>query len=122
VTQPPRETIGSSDLLYRRIVKVHVIDGEVQRNAYYASNGKPDPYASVDLARLTDPNTSAARFGKPDTGIGELEVPSVWELGLSTTHDPEDDWYPHSLIEVVATKELCRALAKATKIIKVPER
>lgn len=58
------ETIEPNDVLYRRLVSFHLKpDGEIT-SAAFKLNGKPDPHASVDLARLTtaeDSRLSACR-------------------------------------------------------------
>lgn len=108
------EIIERDDALFRRIRREHVKDGQVQRNAYYL-NGEPDAQASVDLARLTTSVESAAR-GKLGTGAGRLFASVAIDQGLTVRHDPLGDWYPHSVIDGIATKEHCMRLAEATLI------
>jgi len=112
------ESIGRDDPLFRRIRLEHMKNGRVHRNAYYVRS-RPDSHASVDLARLTSPAASAAR-GKPGTGVGEVLADAAISQGLAVRHDPEPDWHPHSLIEVITSKQQCIILAEATEVVISP--
>src|SRR4051812_3619333 len=76
------ESITDDDWVYRRLA-VHNIrqsDGSVHYNAFIRNSDprgrkrEPDPDVSVDLARLTTPEQSLARAGRPDHGIGALQA------------------------------------------------
>jgi len=112
------ESIRPDDPLFRRIRRVHIVDGRVHRTAYYVRGG-PDAHASADLARLTSPDASAAR-GKQGTGVGVVLAEAAISQGLAVRHDPEPDWYPHSLIEVITSKQHCILLAEATEVVLNP--
>ena len=45
---------------------------------------------------------------------------SAISLGLSVRHDPQPDWRPHSLIEVITSKQQCVLLAEATEVLITP--
>ena len=121
----PVETIGPGDILYRRLLyPEHVYDdGSVRPNAYYLS-GRPDPQASVDLARLTSPEETAARGRRAGAGVGALLADAPLALRLVVRHKPLPDNPAHSTIEGLADtrqhRQLCKELAEATRVIVAP--
>ncbi len=123
--QLPIFAIQDSDELFRRIVKNHLYpDGTVNSNAF-KNSGKPSSQTpvnlkqSVDLARLTTIQASAAR--KPGCGVGQLVAGVPRAHGLQVNHDPEPANPSHSVIAGGFTKAMCRALATATSVVLQPQ-
>jgi hypothetical protein len=115
--------IADDDTLYRRLAPNghHTKpDGSVSSNAYKL-NGRPDPAISVDLARLSSPEESAARALRPGYGIGAITARSAKDLGLVVRHDPTPENPSHSIIEGNKSKENCTKLAERTNVVIEPE-
>jgi hypothetical protein len=111
------ETIAGHDRLYRRLVPQHLRpDGTVNSYAFML-RGQPDPTISVDLARLTTPEETAHRTGKPGAGVGALVAEVPLALGLAVRHDPLPGNAAHSLISGASTKAHCRQLAEAVTVL-----
>lgn len=120
-TTIPRVTIHDDDLLYRRLHHTQIYeDGRVKSIAYMFDN-KPEPEASVDLARLTTPEESAGR-GKPGSGVGEIVTRVPRGLEFMVEHRPLPENPAHSQIEGLNTKALCLKLAEATRVIITPQK
>jgi len=111
------EPILDEDDLYRRLVPQFIRpDGTLSSYAFML-RGAPDPSISVDLARITTPEETAARTGKVGAGVGALRAAIPRRLGLSVRHDPQPDNGAHSLIEGTVSKAHCRQLAEAVRIV-----
>jgi hypothetical protein len=111
------ENIEDDDLLYRRLPPRSVtLDGRVLRTAYML-NGKPDPEISVNLARLSSPEATAASQRGRGRGAGELatRVPRR-DLGLTVVHDPDHEQGNDAqcLIIGATSRSQCQTLADAT--------
>src|SRR5690242_2711206 len=116
----PREPIGPADELLRWLApRGHVHeDGTVLSNAY-KRNGKPDPDISVDLGRLTTPAETVARALQPGSGVGIVQAAVPLQAGLEVIHTPLPENYAHSSIRG-ATRQHCRLLAEATRVVIPP--
>ncbi len=111
------EHISEADDLYRRLAPGHLgPDGKPTSNAY-KKNGKPDPEASVDLARLTTRQESLNRATGPGFLLGSISASKPFEMGLGVEHKPLPDNYSHSQILGASTRTHCRELADATFVI-----
>ena len=114
------EVIAIGDRLYRRLPGETIRNGKVGRGAYYF-RGEPDPSVSVDLARLTTPETTRLGAPRPERfGVGEIAASVPLQLGLTVRHDPTADNPAHSLIEGATTRAICQTLANHTIVIIFP--
>lgn len=118
------EIISDDDVLYRRIVPMHIKpDGTISSSAYMNRRKKPDCEISVDLARLcSGPGETRSREGKSGFGVGELvaRLPRCKEVGMDVRHAPLDGNETHSLIEGENTGTKCSILARGTTLILPP--
>ena len=117
------EVIADDDWLYRRIHEPHVRpDGTVTRGVFYRRGNKPDPYISVDMARLTTPMETLQR-GPPHGrwGVAELAARTPRAEGFTVRHQPEPENYAHAKIEGDNTKAKCTRLAEGTRVVLVPQ-
>jgi hypothetical protein len=98
-------------------------DRSVRSTAFYGADWKPDPSISVDLARLTTPQDSIARANKPDLDLGVVGLVAAVPLGmdLSIRRDPQPGNDAHCLIEGVSTRDQCRHLARACRLVYRPD-
>lgn len=108
--------ISGEDVLCKRLAPGHLNpDGSVISKAYKRS-GQPDAEISVDLGRLTTPQGSLARAGRPGFRLGVLRVGDVRGLGLSVESQPEADNAAHCAIKGAVSRAICRRLAERTRI------
>jgi hypothetical protein len=114
VSDPEVVLVTEADELYRRLHWTAVRDGEVLSVAYKRS-GKPASTFSVDIARLTTPETSVG-LGPAGSGVGILVAGVPMGLGFSVTHSPEMGNDAHANVTGDNTKQKCRLLAEATNI------
>lgn len=116
----PREQIADEDELYRRIVPTYLrSDGSLSTAAFKLS-GKPDPHLSVDLARLTDPNTSLGARRARGFGLIALFAATPRAIGLTVEHDPVEANRAHTLILGASTMEHCDRMARAFRMVIPP--
>ncbi|HEU0074978.1 MAG TPA: hypothetical protein VFS30_13330 [Dehalococcoidia bacterium] len=122
------EIIVGDDVLLRRIVHFHVIEvGQSKRrrisSAAFKPNRKPEEI-SVDLGRLTTPEKTLERSGKPLLGVVSLKAQVPLALGMEVKHDPnppdDPDNEAHTLIIGENTKSRRDALASAAEISILP--
>lgn len=94
------EEIADGDLLYRRIFRGHIDpDGRVNSGAFVEPSGE----LSVDLARLTTAEETAARSrAERPMGVSGLLARHPRELDYEVRHDPNPPEEPengsHSLV------------------------
>ena len=94
------EEIADDDLLYRRVFRGHIDpDGRVNPGAF----AEPSGYLSVDLARLTTAEETAARSkAERPMGVAGILARHPRELDYEVRHDPnpaeEAENDAHSLI------------------------
>jgi hypothetical protein len=110
--------IDANDLLYRRLAPNGHIkpNGSIASNAY-KRNGKPELEPSVDLAKITTPEESVARAGKPGFQLGELRVGSITSLGFNVRPEPTESNPAHCVIEGNTSMDTCSLLAENTKLV-----
>jgi hypothetical protein len=109
--EAPKHPIADDDLLYRRLARHQINrDGTVNSSAF-KRGGVFDTEISVDLARLTDPQTSVDRAGRSGFRLGEVEALHPRSLGFQVIADPLPDNHAHTLIRGLNNQELSRALA-----------
>jgi hypothetical protein len=116
----PEVQIGADDVLYHRLsILSHIRkDGTVSSIAYKIGKEKTfDPEPSVDLARLTTPQESVARAGRPGFALGELQVGTIAKLAFSVRHKPLDDNPSHCLIDGNTSMDTCNLLTENTRVI-----
>src|ERR1041385_1577076 len=113
------EVITDDDRVYRRLTSFSIQNGVVT-SAAYKRDGKPDPEPSVDLARLTTPQRCLDSGGKEGLGIGVLVARAVRAKSLDVAHRPSVGNPAHCLITGKMSKQTCRKLAEATKILHQP--
>lgn len=121
ITTIPRVAIQDDDLLYRRLHHTQIYEDGRVKSIAYMFDSKPEPEASVDLARLTTPEESAGR-GKPGAGLGEIVTRVPRDSGFTVEHRPLPENPAHSQIEGQNTKALCLKLAEATRVILTPQK
>jgi hypothetical protein len=110
--------ISDDDLRYRRLAPGHADDFVANSGAYSGNGGLPE--VSVNLARLTTPEETLK--SRPDFGLGELKYGDVIAAGFEVEWDPVEGNQAHCLIRGDATKTNSRALAKMTRVVKMPHR
>lgn len=111
------DEVADEDLLYRRLAQHQVNrDGSVNSSAF-KRGGVYDNEISVDLARLTDPQTSVDRSGRAGFRLGEVEAVHPRELGFQVIADPLSDNVAHALIRGNNDQELSRALARKVRVV-----
>lgn len=110
--------IGDDDWLYRRL-HPHCFkkDGSIS-SVTFMTRGYPDSEISVDLARLTTPQASVNRAGRPGFQLGQLQAISPRNLGLDVVHAPLEDNESHSLITGNRSKKTCKDLARLVEVVK----
>jgi hypothetical protein len=91
--------VRDDDRLYRRLAPGWVKPDGTVASVAYTRNSRPDPEVSVDLARLSTAQETAARAGRPGFGVGELVAGFPRALGLTVRHAPAEGNPAHSLIE-----------------------
>ena len=112
------ETIANDDLLYRRLLYLHIKPtGQISSAAFKNKRKKPDPEPSVDLARLTTPERCLL-LGLPGMKLGQLKAEVPFGLGLGIEHRPTNDNNAHCVITGNHTLESCRRLAEATMLVR----
>jgi hypothetical protein len=117
------EVVDDADQLYRRVVGYYIFTDaqhgveRISSSALKEKKRRPERDISVEIARLTDPQTSLA--GAPNAGfrlIGFIaRVPR--SLGLDVVHDPVPDCYAHALITVSITADHCIAMVEAAVVV-----
>jgi hypothetical protein len=115
--EPVPIVIATEDLLYRRIFAQFVkSDGRVS-SAAFKVNSRPDNEISVDLAKLTTPEESVNRAGRPGFLLGQLVTGGVRQIGFEVRYDPVPGNPAHSLITGENSNPLCRQLAVLVTIV-----
>ena len=111
------EVVADDDLVYRRLAREWInADGSVN-SAAYKLHGKPTNRFSVDLARLTTPEETAARAERPGFGVGRLRVADLRAQEFEVRHAPEQGNYAHCQVEGSNDRRKCRTLAALTELI-----
>jgi hypothetical protein len=114
------EAIRDEDALSRRLGPDSINpDGTVNSNAYKLG-GKPASTFSVDLARLTTPEESIGRAPRPGFGLGVIPAGVLRQLGFTVRHAPEGGNDAHCQVEGPASRQSCRLLAEATRVLIPP--
>ena len=113
------EVVLDADQLYRRLQPDAISAGAVVSVAF-KKNGKPDDEISVDLARLTTPQTVLRE--RPDFGLGMIVAGYPRSIGFAVLHDPQPENIAHSLIKGENSKTRCRLLAEQTIVLINPRR
>ncbi len=115
------ETIDGEDDLLRRILHFHVAERGRVSSAAYKRKNRPDPRASVYLARVSDP-ARILRAGLPGQRLAALKAAVPRDLGLEVIHEPNDEFYGHCVITGFGGnwKEQCARLAEASRVIDLP--
>jgi hypothetical protein len=127
VADPLVETITPDDSLYRRIsASGHVApDGKTVTFGAFLKfdpvtrKNVPDEQCSVDLARMTTPEATAARGG-PQWGVAQLAASVPLDMGLAVQHDPMADNPAHAEIRGLKTRPECIKLAEACVVVLPP--
>ncbi len=108
--------IAENDWLYRRILGIHIKDGDqVSSAAFKNKTKKPDPEPSVDLARLTTPQQCLDLVPR-GMGLIELQAKILLSLGFAIIHAPVPDNSAHCVIRGGHTMETCRKLAEGSRV------
>jgi hypothetical protein len=121
-TDPPNEiAIGDEDELYKRLPPNLCVDGKPTAGIWRLK-GKPDPEPSVDLARLTTPETVlAGAKGRPGFGVGKITVKDAKDLGFTVVSRPELGNDAHCILVGENSIQKTRDLAERTKVVIAPE-
>jgi len=118
---PLVEIVAGDELSRRLAPRSHLRpDGTVASNAYKI-NGKPDPEPSVDHARLSTPQQTAARAGRPGFVVGVLGVGEVLASGFRVRHRPTPDNPAHCTIDGNDSLDTCDRLARCTRKVLIPQ-
>jgi hypothetical protein len=80
--------IGDHDLLYRRLARHQLNRDGLVNSSAFKRGGAFETEISVDLARLTDPQTSVDRAGRAGFRLGAFEAIHPRELGFRVEYDP----------------------------------
>jgi hypothetical protein len=119
VTWPPNSStsIDDEDLLFRRLAPHQINkDGSVNSSAFKRS-GAYASESSVDLAKLTDAQTSVDRVGRAGFRLGAMRAGHPRSLGFAVEHDPLPDNDAHTLIIGRNDQERSRALARGMELL-----
>jgi hypothetical protein len=109
--------IRDEDILYRRLARHQINrDGSVNSSAFKRGRGFESEIA-VDLARLTDPQTSVNRDGRAGFRLGEFEAVHPRALGFRVEPDPLPENPAHAPIRGHNDQEICRALARKMRLV-----
>jgi hypothetical protein len=109
--------IRDEDVLYRRLAHHQINrDGSVNSSAF-KRGGMYESEISVDLAHLTDPQTSVNRAGRTGFRLGEFEVVHPRALGFRVDPDPLLDNPAHALIRGHNDQQISRALARKVRLV-----
>ncbi|HEY7036344.1 MAG TPA: hypothetical protein VH482_33760 [Thermomicrobiales bacterium] len=115
------EQIRDDDVLYRRLARHQINpDGTVNSSAF-KRGGAFETEISVDLARLTDPQTSVDRAGRVGFRLGAFEAIHPKNLGFRVEYDPLVGNPAHTLIRGHNDQEISRALARRVRLVEAIE-
>lgn len=110
-------SIDPEDELYRRLHPTHVNpDGSVNSGAFKV-NGQYPTTLSVDIAKLTDPQTSVNRAKKAGFRLGCLLAADPMQMGFRVVHEPEQDNPSHAHLIGKNDKKTCRELARKCSVL-----
>jgi hypothetical protein len=120
-TETPVEIeFQDEDELYKRLPPNLCKDG-CPTAGIWRLKGKPDPEPSVDLARLTTPETVlAGAKGRPGFGVGKITIRDAKDLGFAVEYRPELGNKAHCILVGENTIQKTRDLAERTKIVITP--
>ena len=109
--------IDDEDVLFRRLARHQINkDGSVNSSAFKRS-GAYETEISVDLAKLTDPQQSVDRAGRPGFRLGAMAARHARSLGFRVEHDPQPDNDAHALLKGWNDQEISRALARGVRLV-----
>jgi hypothetical protein len=112
-----RVAIADDDMRYRRLARHQINpDGTVNSSAF-KRGGIYETEISVDVARLTDPQTSVDRAGRVGFRLGSLPAGEARRLGFRVEHDQLPDNPAHALAFGPNDQEISRALARRVRLI-----
>lgn len=109
--------ILDEDDLYRRVPDVWLKeDGEVSSAAFQNTTNSDD--MSVDLARLTTPQTTVSEY--PNCGVASFRAALARQLGQKVLHAPILRYPAHSTVRGKKTHGIRRKFAKGSTVILLP--
>jgi hypothetical protein len=106
------DEIRDDDVLYRRLANHQVNKDLTVNSSAFKRAGSFETAISVDLARMTDPQTSVDRAGRARFRLGRFEARHARELGFDVKHDPLPGNPAHVLIRGPNDQEIARTLAR----------
>lgn len=109
--------IDAEDLLYRRLAPHQVNRDSSVNSSAFKRSGSYETQISVDVARLSEPQVSVDRAGRPGFTLGAVLVRDVRALGFTVEHDPRPDNPAHALVKGWNDQATSRALASATRVL-----
>ena len=111
------ETIYYVDALYRRVAEYWIKEsGEISSAAFQNAVGTDE--MSVDLARLTTPQTTA--LNESNYGVASFLAGVARELDQEVFHSPTQDNVAHSTVKGEKTRSIRRKLGRKSTLILWP--
>jgi len=111
------ETIYDVDALYRRVAEYWIKEsGEISSAAFQNAVGTDE--MSVDLARLTTPQTTA--LNESNYGVASFLAGVARELDQEVFHSPTQDNVAHSTVKGEKTRSIRRKLGRKSTLILWP--
>jgi len=111
------ETIYYVDALYRRVAESWIKEsGEISSAAFQNAVGTDE--MSVDLARLTTPQTTA--LNESNYGVASFLAGVARELDQEVFHSPTQDNVAHSTVKGEKTRSIRRKLGRQSTLILWP--
>jgi len=111
------EEILNEDELYRRFPDVWLRDdGRISSAAFQNTSNTDD--MSVDLARLTTPQKTAAVY--PGCGVASFLAELPRKLGQQVLHDPIPTNFAHSNVRGKKTESIRKKLANGSNVVLLP--
>jgi len=111
--------ILDQDDLYRRVPDVWLKgDGKVSSAAFQNTTNSDD--MSVDLARLTTPQTTVSEY--PTCGVASFRAALARQLGQKVLHAPILGNPAHSMVRGKKSHGIRREFGKGAKVILLPLR
>ena len=111
------ETIYYVDALYRRVAEYWIKEsGEISSAAFQNAVGTDE--MSVDLARLTTPQTTA--LNESNYGVASFLAGVARELDQEVFHSPTQENVAHSTVKGEKTRSIRRKLGRKSTLILWP--
>lgn len=109
--------INPDDELYRRLAPSHIRDNGTVNSAAFKLSDVYETEISVDIAKLTDPQTSVNRAGRAGFRLAAVQSKHPVELGFRIVPDPVPGNDAHPLLMGRNDKRISRVLAAKCRVV-----